>query len=83
MTARLRMGCAERGCGHTDTLAMAPTQRAEPSLTSRALTSIAVREDLAASDIVPMQRTDLPLTPAAGHLLDLMRRVQHRMLQPQ
>ena len=66
---------------HTDTLAMAPPQWAESSLTSLALTSIAVKEDLEAPDIVLVQRADLPLTPAAGHLLDLMRRVQLRVLQ--
>ncbi len=65
---------------NTDTLAMAPPQWAESSLTNGAVTSIAVREDLEAPDIVLVQRADLPLTPAAGHLLDLMRRIQIRML---
>ena len=61
---------------HTDTLAMAPPQWAEPIITGGALACIAVTEDLQAPDIVLVQRADLPLTPAAGHLLDLMRRAQ-------
>ena len=67
---------------HTDTLAMAPPQWAESIVTGGALACIAVTEDLQAPDIVLVQRADLPLTPAAGHLLDMMRRAHHRMSRP-
>jgi hypothetical protein len=41
---------------------------------------IAVREVLPAPDIVLIRRPDLPLTPAAEHLVDLM--LRHAPVQP-
>lgn len=63
---------------HSDLLAMAPVQWSESTLTHGVLSTIPVEEELAAPAIVIIQRADLPLTPAATHLLDLMRRVQAR-----
>ena len=59
---------------NSDIIAMAPSQWAEFSLVRNALTSIRVKEDLAPPDIILVRRPDLPLTPAASHLLDLIRR---------
>lgn len=59
---------------NSDIIAMAPSQWAEFPLVRSALASIRVTEDLAAPDIILVKRPDLPLTPAASHLLDLMRR---------
>jgi LysR family transcriptional regulator, regulator of abg operon len=61
---------------HSDLLAMAPVQWSEFAVTRGALTSLHVKEELAAPSIVIILRTDLPLTPAATHLLDLVRHVQ-------
>ena len=60
----------------SDLLAMAPVQWREFTLTRGVLTTIQVREELAAPAIVVIRRADLPLTPAARHLLDLMQRVR-------
>lgn len=58
----------------TDLLAMLPRQWAEFPLTQQALQVIEVRERLSAPAIVFVKRADLPLTPAAEHLSDLLRR---------
>ena len=61
---------------HSDLLAMAPIQWSGFALTRGALTTVPIREELAAPSIVIISRADLPLTPAATHLLDLVRHVQ-------
>jgi LysR family transcriptional regulator of abg operon len=63
---------------NSELLAMAPVQWGEFSLIKGALTVIPVKEELSAPAIVIIRRADLPLTPAATHLLDLMRRVRSR-----
>ncbi len=67
---------------HSDLLAMVPVQWSEFALTRNVLATIAVREELAAPAIVAVQRAELPLTPAATFLLDLMRRAQARLALP-
>lgn len=67
---------------HSDLLAMVPVQWSEFALTRGVLVTIALREELAAPPIVVVQRAALPLTPAATHLLDLMRRAQARLARP-
>ncbi len=57
----------------SDLLAMVPRGWTGFALTRDALTAIDVREALRAPPIVLIKRDDLPLTPAATHLLDLMR----------
>ena len=57
---------------HSDLLAMAPVQWSDFTVTRGALTTIPVAEELAAPSIVVIKRADLPLTPAARFLLDLM-----------
>jgi LysR family transcriptional regulator of abg operon len=64
---------------NSDLLAMVPMQWTEFAPFKGFLTSIEVREELAAPPIVLVKRADLPLTPAATHLLDLMRRAQLRL----
>ncbi len=64
---------------NTDLLAMVPQQWAEFDLTRDALSIIAVEEELSAPPLVIIQRADLPLTPAALYLLDLLRRARARM----
>lgn len=58
----------------TDLLAMLPEQWDEFPLTKGALQVIRVRERLPAPDIVVVRRADLPLTPAAEYLSDMLRR---------
>lgn len=59
---------------HSDLLTMLPRQWAEFALTQHALQIIPVREKLSAPPIVFIRRADLPLTPAAEHLSDLLKR---------
>ena len=58
---------------------MVPVQWSKFALTRGILTTIDVSEELAAPEIVLIRRADLPMTPAANYLLDLMRRAQTRM----
>lgn len=64
---------------HSDLLAMVPRQWADFELTRDVLGTIIVEEELTAPPLVIVKRADLPLTPAATHLLDLMRRAQARL----
>jgi DNA-binding transcriptional LysR family regulator len=59
---------------NSDLLAMLPRQWADFGMAQHALQVIPVRERLFAPDIVFVRRADLPLTPAAEHLSDLLRR---------
>ncbi|MES2941556.1 MAG: LysR substrate-binding domain-containing protein [Pseudomonadota bacterium] len=57
-----------------DLLAILPQQWNEFPLTRDVLQVIDIRETLPAPDIVLIRRPDLPLTPAADHFCDLLRR---------
>jgi LysR family transcriptional regulator of abg operon len=59
---------------HTDLLAMLPVQWEEFPMTRDTLQTIRIREILPAPAIVQIWRPDLPLTPAAEHFCDLMKR---------
>ena len=59
---------------HSDLLAMVPVQWNEAALTRGLLQAVPVAEELSALPMVAITRTDLPLTPAATHLLDLLKR---------
>lgn len=59
---------------HTDLLALLPRQWADFAPIQGALQVITVRERMAAPAVVAVRRADLPLTPAAEHLSDLLRR---------
>ncbi len=59
---------------HSDLLAMVPVQWTQAALTRGLLSSIPVTEELAALPVVAITRADLPLTPAATYLLDLLKR---------
>ncbi len=63
---------------HSDLLAMAPGQWSQSAFTRGILTTIPVKEELAAAPLVVINRVDLPLTPAATYFLDLLRRAQVR-----
>jgi LysR family transcriptional regulator, regulator of abg operon len=58
----------------SDLLAMLPRQWMDWELTQNALQMINVKERLSAPDIIFVRRADLPLTPAAEHFSDLLRR---------
>lgn len=57
-----------------DLLAILPAQWNEFPLTRDILQVINIKEKLPAPDIVLIRRPDLPLTPAADHFCDLMKR---------
>ena len=59
---------------HSDLLGMVPVQWSAFALTRGLLTTISVTEELAAPALVMVKRTDLPSTPAATYLLDLLQR---------
>jgi LysR family transcriptional regulator of abg operon len=59
---------------NSDLLAMAPAQWMESTFANHILTTIQLREELTAPSIVLVKRSDVPLSPAASHLLDLMKR---------
>ena len=59
---------------HSDLLAMVPVQWTDFSLTKDAMQTIEVTETLEAAPICLIQRGGLPLTPAAEHFCDLLRR---------
>jgi len=59
---------------YSDLLTMLPTQWMSFPLTRDVLDAIDVSEPLAAPPICIIQRAGLPLTPAAEHLCDLLRR---------
>ncbi len=64
---------------NSDLLAMVPAQWERFEMTGKALTTIKVEEKLTAPPLVLVRRSDLPLTPAALHLLDLMHRATSRL----
>lgn len=57
-----------------DLLAILPAQWNEFPLTAGVLQVIDIKEKLPAPDIVMIRRPDLPLTPAADHFCDLLKR---------
>jgi DNA-binding transcriptional LysR family regulator len=59
---------------YSDLLAMVPVQWTSFALTAQALVPITVKESLPAPAIVLVRRAGLPLTPAAEHFVDLVRR---------
>jgi DNA-binding transcriptional LysR family regulator len=64
---------------HSDLLAMAPVQWTDSPIASRLLTTIKVKEELSAAPIIAVSRADVPLAPAARHLLDIMKRAAGRL----
>jgi len=77
-----RMGARAQGgtlslitlLAHSDMLAIVPRQWTEFSPTRGTLRMLALKETIAAPSIVLVRRAGLPLTPAAEHLCDLLRR---------
>ena len=63
---------------NSDLLAMAPTQWVESPFANHIITTIPIREELTPASIIAVTRTESPLSPAAGFLFDLMRRIAGR-----
>jgi DNA-binding transcriptional LysR family regulator len=59
---------------HSDLLAMAPAQWTMAPFANRVLTAIPVKEELSAPPIIAFTRAGVPPSPAAGYLLDLIKR---------
>jgi LysR family transcriptional regulator of abg operon len=59
---------------HSDLLGIVPVQWNAFAFTRGFLTTISVEEELSAPAMVMVKRSDLPLTPAATYLLDLLQR---------
>lgn len=60
---------------NSDLLAMAPAQWTNSPIANRLLTTVQVKEELSAPLIIAVMRSDVPLSPAACYLFDLMKRV--------
>ncbi|HUO92962.1 MAG TPA: LysR substrate-binding domain-containing protein [Rhizomicrobium sp.] len=67
---------------NSDLLAMAPSQWIESAFANHILTTIPIKEEITAPSIVVVKRSDVPLSPAAGHLLDLMKRAAGNVEAP-
>jgi DNA-binding transcriptional LysR family regulator len=59
---------------NSDLLAMAPAQWVDSPIAAQLLRTIPVKEELSEVAIIVVTRRDVPLAPAAGYLLDLMKR---------
>lgn len=62
------------GLAYSDLVALLPVQWGEFPLLRDTLRTLPLKEKIAAPPIVLIRRPDLPLTPAAEHFCDLMRR---------
>jgi LysR family transcriptional regulator, regulator of abg operon len=59
---------------HSDLLAMAPAQWTLSPFANRVIAAIRVKEELSAPAIIIVSRTDIPPSPAASFLIDLINR---------
>jgi LysR family transcriptional regulator, regulator of abg operon len=66
---------------HSDLLAMAPAQWTLTPFANRILTAIPVTEELSAPPIIAVRRADVPPSPAAGYLIDLIERAAIKLSQ--
>ncbi len=64
---------------HSDLLAMAPAQWTLTPFANRILTAIPVAEELSAPPIIAVRRADVPPSPAAGYLIDLIERAATKL----
>ena len=60
---------------NSDLLAMAPAQWTKSPIAHHILTTIPVREELSAAPIILVTRSDVPPAPAAGFMLDIIKRI--------
>jgi len=67
---------------NSDLLAMAPPQWVDSPIANQLLRTIAVREELSAVSIIVVTRRDVPLSPAANLLLDIMKRAAAHSISP-
>jgi len=59
---------------NSDLLAMAPAQWVDSPIAAQLLRTIPVKEELSGVAIIVATRRDVPLAPAAGYLLDIIKR---------
>jgi DNA-binding transcriptional LysR family regulator len=59
---------------NSDLLAMAPAQWVDSPIAAQLLRTIPVKEELSGVAILVVTRRDVPLAPAAGYLLDIIKR---------
>jgi LysR family transcriptional regulator, regulator of abg operon len=59
---------------NSDLLAMAPSQWVNSPIAAQLLRTIPVKEELSRVAIIVVTRRDVPLVPAAGYLLDIIKR---------
>jgi LysR family transcriptional regulator, regulator of abg operon len=59
---------------NSDLLAMAPAQWVDSPIAAQLLRTIQVKEELSGVAIIVVTRRDVPLAPAAGYLLDIIKR---------
>jgi len=59
---------------NSDLLAMAPAQWVDSPIAAQLLRTIPVKEELSGVAIIVVTRRDVPLAPAAGYLLDIIKR---------
>jgi LysR family transcriptional regulator of abg operon len=67
---------------NSDLLAMAPAQWVDSPIAAQLLRTIPVKEKLSEVAIIVVTRRDAPLAPAAGYLLDLMKRTAGHLSRP-
>jgi DNA-binding transcriptional LysR family regulator len=68
---------------NSDLLAMAPAQWVDSPIAAQLLRTIPVKEELSGVAIIVATRRDVPLAPAAGYLLDIIKRTAGHLAKPQ
>ena len=66
---------------NSDLLAMAPAQWVHSPIAAQLLRTVPVKEELSGVAVIVVTRRDVPLAPAAGYLLDLMKRTAGHLIQ--
>ncbi|HWG03728.1 MAG TPA: LysR substrate-binding domain-containing protein [Beijerinckiaceae bacterium] len=64
---------------NSDLLSMVPAQWTNSPFSKGVLTTIKVKEELAAAPLIVVMRSELPLSPAGSFLLDMMKRSVDRL----
>jgi LysR family transcriptional regulator, regulator of abg operon len=67
---------------NSDLLAMAPAQWVDSPIAAQLLRTIPVKEELSGVAIIVVTRRDVPLAPAAGYLLDIIKRTAGHLAKP-
>jgi DNA-binding transcriptional LysR family regulator len=67
---------------NSNLLAMAPAQWVDSPIAAQLLRTIPVKEELSGIAIIVVTRRDVPLAPAAGYLLDIIKRTAGHLAKP-